>query len=158
MATTRKQWSSYNDARTKFDTKSNAVAQSVADRINAAGLPAPTTPTIPSPPSPSRPARWTCRFRSVPGHCTTATDDVLIEVFGKKAPNAADFVAAKRRVICAKAKKLGRLPDGSSDFKGLPYLISADKTWIVEPDEFAGARALGAKLGLPVHDMCAGIK
>ena len=60
--------------------------------------------------------------------------------------------------MCAKAKKLGRLPDGTSDFKGLPYLIAADKTWIIEPDTFVGARALAKPLDLPARDMCVGIK
>ena len=78
------------------------------------------------------------------GQCQAGTDNITIEVFGKKSPNAADFVARKRALICKKAKDLGRLPDGSSDFDGIPYVMAADKTWIVEPDSFKVNKQIAA--------------
>lgn len=154
----KKRWTAYNEQHNGYDAASNAVAKSVADRLVAAGYPC---------------AGYAdyqfdlivkaYRLQGLPlalgaGQCSVGTENVLIEVFSKQAPNAADFVATKRRLICAKAKKLGRLPDGTNDFDGIPYVMAPDRTWIVEPDTFKASRDIAAKLGRPSRDMCAGIK
>ncbi len=153
-----KQWAEYNKSRTGFEPKQNAVAKSVADRINAGGVAC------------TGYGDYlfgvlvkTYRAQDLPlalgaGQCQAGNDNVTIEVFGKKPPTAVDFVARKRALICKKAKDLGRLPDGSSDFDGIPYVMAADKTWIVEPDSFKVNKQIAEKLGRPSQDMCKGIK
>lgn len=150
-------WTAYNRGRTGYVAKQNAVAKSVADRLNGGGLACTDFGEYPF-----DYIVKTYRAQGLPlalgaGACQADTDNVLIEVFGKS-PSAADFVARKRAVICKKAKDLGRLPDGSSDFDGIPYVMSADRTWIVEPDSFKVNKQIAKILGRPARDMCQGIK
>ena len=145
-----KQWTSYNEKRTGYDAPANAVAKSVVDRIIAAGFDCRdygdyNFAVIANP----------YRLQDMPlalgaGSCNIGDENILVEVFGTAHPNAADFVAAKRASICKRAKDLGRLPDGSSDFDGIPYIMAADKTWIVEPDTFKQTKASRpSSIGLP---------
>ena len=153
-----KQWAQYNVKRTAYTPAANAVAKSVADRITAAGIACNGYADYDFSLT-ERPYR----LQGLPialgaGNCSVGTEEVLIEVFGAKHPNATDFVAVKRGIICARAKKLGRLPDGSSGFDGIPYIMAPDQTWIIEPDTFKQTREIAAKLGRPTRDMCVGIK
>ena len=81
------------------------------------------------------------------------TEDILVEVYGTR-PNALDFVKAKAKRICARAKALSQSPDSKLKFEGIPYVMSADKTWVVEPDSFGTARQIGKIFGRPAQDMC----
>jgi hypothetical protein len=150
-------WAAYNERRTGYTDEANAIAKQVAERINTGGL--------------------RCRDYSLysfdaiapsyraaglplalgAGQCDVLDENVLIEVFGTEPPTAEDFVAAKRELLCRRARELGRKPDGTNDFDGIPYVMAPDKTWIAEPDSIAMGRRIGRALGLPAGDMCAGI-
>jgi hypothetical protein len=84
-------------------------------------------------------------------------ENILIEVMGTTAPTGDDLVSFKRDLLCKQAKDTGRLPDGTSDFPGIPYVMTADKTIVVQPDTHATNREIAKALGLTAHDMCEGI-
>ena len=63
-----------------------------------------------------------------------------------------------RDTICKQAKDDGRLPDGTSGFPGIPYVITDDKRVVVQPDSFELNRKIARALGTKSHDMCEGIK
>ncbi len=89
--------------------------------------------------------------------CTgPAGENVLIEVFPtQQIPTAADFVARKGELVCAKGRELGEQPDGSNDFEGLPYVEDRTAGWIIEPDSFGASREIADALDLADADMCA---
>lgn len=161
IAARTKKWDDYNAERTKYEKKQNAVAIDVATRIAAGGVPCPD-------PANTRLAvivgSYTRQGLPLPlgaAECTAVADgeeNVLIEVFAKGRPNAADLVAAKRKLLCERAKDLGRLSDGTSGFPGIPYVIAADKTWVVQPDSFETNEKIAQALGRTSEDMCEGIE
>jgi hypothetical protein len=85
-------------------------------------------------------------------------ENILIEVMGTERPTGEDLVAFKRDLLCQQAKDAGRRPDGTSDFPGIPYVLAADETFVVQPDSFETNRQIAKALGLASRDMCEGIK
>jgi hypothetical protein len=81
-------------------------------------------------------------------------ENLLVEVFRPGFPNGADFMARKGDLICEKGKELGRRPDGTNDFPGIPYVIAKDKSWVVEPDSFPVNRRIAKALGVESRDAC----
>ena len=155
--TTAGPWDAYNATRTDYDAKANAIAKSVADRINRGGVRCSSFGGYSFAAIEESYRRQHLPLALGAGQCDAA-ENVLIEVFGTSPPTAADFVAAKRALICQRARDLGRKPNGSSDFDGIPYVMAPDKTWIAEPDSFTGAKRVARALGLKAEDMCAGIR
>lgn len=158
-------WNSYNATKTGFSKKQNAVAADVAARLIAGGLPCGKfteasfnfivgTYTTQGLPLPLGSGECFITGAGVDG----GDENILIEVFGTSPPDASDFIAAKRKLLCKRAKNLGRLPDGTSDFGGIPYVISEDRTWIVQPDNFETNDKIAESLGGNAKDMCEGIK
>ena len=155
-------WNDYNAKQKKFTAAAEAVGKDVADRIIAAAIrcdnPGPTGFGASAAPY----AKQGLPIPKGSYECDGGTDgqeNVLIEIYPlHKRPNAADLVAAKRKLICKRAKDLGRRAGGPNDFPGIPYVMSADKTWIVEPDQFETNQQIATALGRPSSDMCAGIK
>lgn len=152
-------WLTSNKGRVSYDREHNAIAMSVANMVDEAveckryadtawggadisylryGLPVPLGS----------------------GSCEggMAKENILIEVFGGSPPNADDFVAAKRKLICQRALDLGRESDGTQSFDGIPYVVNADKTWLIQPDSIEVAKTVAEKLGLVAGNMCAGMK
>jgi hypothetical protein len=158
-------WIDWNNqaAARGFTPAANAVAKRVATKIAAAGVTC--TGYLETPFD----AIATSYYKvGVPipvgsGECDgaaakDATENILIEVMGTRAPNGADLVAFKRKLVCRQAKDDGRRPDGTSDFPGLPYVIAKDNTYVVQPDSFAVNRQIAKALGLKSQDVCEGIK
>jgi hypothetical protein len=151
-------WASYNKARTDFDPAQTDIARQVAQRITSSGINCSGFKEYSFSSIALSYRRQGLPLALGAGACTARGEEVLIEVFGTKAPNADNFVAAKRRLICQRAKDLGRKADGSSDFDGIPYVMAPDKTWIVEPDSFDLNGHIADALKLPSADICVGIK
>ncbi len=151
--------SSYNEGRKRFAPAANRDAKNVLARIAAGGVECTKTQTEDFN---SLVKAYTLQKLPLPlgsASCVGPNgENLLVEVFQSDAPNARTFVDRKRDLICKKAKEFGRQPDGSSDFEGLPYVISADSTWLVEPDSFAVNRQIAKALGRPARDSCAKIK
>ncbi len=151
--------SSYNEGRKRFAPAANRNAKKVLDRIAAGGV---ECTNVQTEDFNSLVRAYTLQKLPLPLGSASCVgpkgENLLVEVFPSDAPNAQTFVDRKRDLICKKAKDLGRQPDGSSDFEGLPYVMAADSTWLVEPDSFAVNRQVAKALGRPARDSCAKIK
>ena len=152
-------WHEYNRGRTKFHPADTAIARDLAERLRASAITCSDFGVLAFDITTAPYIAQGLPIPSSGSSCTGPSDeDVLFEVYrAAKRPNAADLVAAKRKLLCQRGRDLGRLPDGSSDFPGIPYVISADKVWIVEPDTFETNQRIATALGLESRDMCAGI-
>jgi hypothetical protein len=154
-------WKSYNRKRKGFDATANAAARSLASTLNAGGY---ACANIADTSFASIATSYVKQGLPLPigsAQCDGGADgseNILIEVFGAKHPNASDFVAAKRKLICARAKKLGRQPDGTNDFDGIPYVEAGDGTWLIEPDSFTTNDQIASIVGRSSLDMCEGIE
>lgn len=147
----------YNHDRTVFTTAANTRARKVIDRIVAEGVDCrnPSDSVL-------APLRATYVRQRLPiplgqGQCEggPARENVLVEVFPAHAPNAASFIARKAALLCRKGFELGRKPDGTNDFPGLPYVMAFDRSWVVEPDSKAFNVELARALHRPARDACA---
>ncbi len=151
--------SSYNEARKRFTPGANRDAKRVLDRMTSAGVEC-TNSQIEDFDALVR--AYTLQKLPLPMGSASCVgpngENLLVEVFRTDAPNARTFIDRKRELICQKAKDLGRRDDGSSGFEGLPYVMSADRTWLVEPDSFAVNRQIAKALDRPSKDGCVGIK
>ncbi len=146
----------YNSTRSQFTPTANARAQELAVRIVRSGLDCANThassfdalrPTylkqdLPLP------------IGSVECEGGPAKENVVIEIFRSAHPNAFDFVTRKAALICRRGISLGRLADGTNGFPGLPYVMAADKSWLVEPDTQTFNAELARALGRPPRDAC----
>ena len=146
----------YNSTRTQFTPTANARAQEVADRIARSGLDCANTHA-----SSFDALRPTYLKQDLPlpigsAECEggAAKENVVIEIFRSAHPNATDFVTRKAALICRRGLSLGRLADGTNGFPGLPYVMAADKTWLVEPDTQTFNAQLARVLGRPPRDAC----
>jgi hypothetical protein len=155
---------SWNDTRVKqgFDAKANREALAVLDRIERAGLTCTTKQT-----EPFQPLVVNYRAQEIPfplgsASCTGPEgENLLVEVFRADGyPSGADFMERKRELICQKALDLGKSPQrgGPNNFDGIPYVMSRDRAWVIEPDSFSVNRQLARALGLPSRNVCAGMK
>jgi hypothetical protein len=147
----------YNASRHGYTDAGNRVARGIADQIVAGRIVCTGYRE-----SPFGALQLTYAKQKVPlplgsGECDggPARENVLIEVFRAASPNAADFIGRKAVLICRRGLELGKRPDGSNVFPGLPYVAAADHTWLVEPDSVAFAQQIGAVLGRPARDACA---
>lgn len=148
----------WNKTRTEFAAAPNAKALKVLARIAAAGitctdpLPEQFGPLVPS---------YVAQHLPLPAGSASCTgpqeENLLVEVFPKTYPTAADFIQRKREIVCEKALRAGKLPNGKNDFPGVPYLLAADKTWVLEPDSFKVNRQLAEVFGLKSRNACAGM-
>lgn len=85
-------------------------------------------------------------------------ENILIEVMGTTAPTGTDLVAFERDLLCAQALDAGRLPDGTQNFPGIPYVIAPDDTWVIRPDTFETNQLIADALGRESLDMCEGME
>lgn len=158
-------WIDWNNAAAVrgYTTEANAVAAAVAADIVAAGVKCekflPTDFAIIA----------TSYYKAgipIPvgsGECDGPGDgddaeNILIEVMGTSAPTGTDLVAFERDLLCETALKLGRLPDGTQNFPGIPYVIAPDNTWVIRPDTFETNQLIADALGRESLDMCEGME
>ena len=142
--------------RREFTKAANARARAIADRIAAGGVVCDNYAD-----SVLGPLRATYAKQRIPiplgsGQCEggPARENVLIEVFPATPPNGAAFIARKAALLCRKGFELGRNPDGTNDFPGLPYIIAGDHRWVVEPDSNAFNAQIARTLGRPARNAC----
>ncbi len=150
----------YNSGRHSFSASANKVAASIAKRIVGHGV---ACDGYKNSAFDALRVGYVKAHLPLPtgsGECTggPAKENVLIEVFRSSTPNGADFMQRKGELICRKGLEFGRKADGTNDFPGLPYLMAADKTWVIEPDSVRFAHTLGRALGRPARNACAGYK
>ena len=150
----------YNAGRRSFGAQANKAARAIATRIVDSGVTCVDYQDSSFDPLRNGYVKGHLPLPIGSGECTggRAKENVLIEMFRASAPNAADFMRRKAELICKKGLKLGRREDGSNDFPGLPYIMAADRTWVVEPDSVRFAHTLARALGRPFKNACTGYK
>ena len=156
--------SSWNDERFHkgFDAAANREALAVLGRIGRAGVECNARQTeafnvlIKS---------YTLQKLPFPLGSASCTgpdqQNLLVELFPRRGyPSGADFMARKRGLVCQKALDLGKdvLPGHKNGFKGIPYVIAKDRSWVIEPDSFRVNRLLARALGLRSLNACARMK
>ncbi len=151
----------YNASRHGFSEAANGTARGVIDRLQRAGVactdPHPSTFALLR-------TTYVRQHLALPlgaVECSATfhgvTENVVVEVFRTGRPNAADFVDRKAAIICRRGIALGRKADGTNDFPGLPYVMAADKAWVLEPDTVAFNDVIATALGRPARNACGAI-
>lgn len=139
-----------------FARAANARARAIADRIVAAGVDCENYSDSLLAPLRASYVKQRLPLPHGSGQCDggPAKENVLIEVFSTDAPNATAFIARKAALLCTKGFELGRKPDGTNDFPGLPYVIAIDGSWVVEPDSKTFNEEIARALRRPAMDAC----
>lgn len=151
----------YNATRHAFSAAANGSARSVIDRMVRAGVACPDP--HPSPFALLRTTYVRQRLALPLGavECSApfqqGTENVVVEVFRRRQPNAADFMDRKAAIICRRGIELGRNADGTNSFPGLPFVMAADKTWVLEPDTPAFNQVIATALHRPAGNACGAI-
>ncbi len=149
----------YNATRHGFSPAADTTARAVVDRLHRSGVacsaPEPSNFTLLRPTylrqHVALPLGAIECEAAVPG----GSENVVVEVFGGS--RAIDFMNRKAQIICRRGTALGRKADGTNDFPGLPYVMGADRTWIVEPDSIAFNRVIATALRRPPRNACTAV-
>jgi hypothetical protein len=143
-------WNAYNRGRSGWDDAAIAEARSVAAKIDRAGL---GCDDFGIEPFSAYQKTYAKGKTNVPialasGQCDVKpqNENVILAVFDDGKPTAADYIDAKRDLLCERLEK-NKLP-------GPAYIDKAGAKWVLEPDTFKESRVLAAKLGGKVHDLC----
>jgi len=153
-------WTERNKTLKGYELAADAQAKQVTDQIVAKGVPCGQYSNYSfglvlagynGGNLPMARGAGTCYAPTNPADPTSDKEEVLVEVFGKR-PSAKDFVTAKAKYICKRAEKLQQ--KGADKFGGIPFVMSKNATYIIEPDSSQMAKRIATALGLTAQDMC----